>query len=198
VRVHLRARQYDAGTGRFLSTDPLTLPMSDPHVAAYIYVANRPTAATDPSGRCLQFAGAGLVLAPATGGSSAAVGTAATVACGVVVGGIALIGIGAAWVLGSKAGEALSDATRSDQPVYDPRTDPETDRRALELLQRTFDEVGNLRPGGLLPGGCRDNMAKCLIAYGLGATLVIQAIAAATRGNTVAEDAYRCRDPKLC
>ena len=35
---HLRARQYDPGTGRFLTTDPVTASISDPYVGAYVYV----------------------------------------------------------------------------------------------------------------------------------------------------------------
>jgi len=42
---HLRARQLDPGTGRFLNTDPLDSPTS-----AYAYVENRPVALTDPTG----------------------------------------------------------------------------------------------------------------------------------------------------
>ena len=50
---HLPARQYDPGTGRFLTTDPVTASISDPYVGAYVYVRNMPTPYTDPSGRCL-------------------------------------------------------------------------------------------------------------------------------------------------
>jgi RHS repeat-associated protein len=49
---HLRARQYDAETGRFLSTDTATSEVTDPYVSAYIYVDNRPTYSVDPSGLC--------------------------------------------------------------------------------------------------------------------------------------------------
>jgi RHS repeat-associated protein len=47
---HLRARQYDAASGRFLSLDPLAPALTDPYVAAYVYANNRPTALIDPSG----------------------------------------------------------------------------------------------------------------------------------------------------
>jgi RHS repeat-associated protein len=47
---HLRARQYDPSVGRFLSRDPLDTPVSEPHVAAYAYAADRPTVLVDPSG----------------------------------------------------------------------------------------------------------------------------------------------------
>jgi RHS repeat-associated protein len=47
---HLRARQYDPSTGRFLTLDPLAPTLTDPYVAAYVYVNNRPTISVDPSG----------------------------------------------------------------------------------------------------------------------------------------------------
>lgn len=48
---HLRARQYDPGSGRFLTRDRLSPIASDPYVSAYAYVGNRPTLLIDPSGR---------------------------------------------------------------------------------------------------------------------------------------------------
>jgi RHS repeat-associated protein len=50
---HLRARQYDPGTGRFLSRDPVAAPLNLPFVSAYAYVTNRPTIFADPSGLVL-------------------------------------------------------------------------------------------------------------------------------------------------
>jgi len=50
---HLRARQYDPATGRFLQADPLAPSISDPYVAAYVYVNNRPPLLVDPSGLCV-------------------------------------------------------------------------------------------------------------------------------------------------
>jgi RHS repeat-associated protein len=47
---HLRARQYDPGTGRFLTTDPLAPLLTDPYVASYVYVRDRPCGMVDPSG----------------------------------------------------------------------------------------------------------------------------------------------------
>jgi RHS repeat-associated protein len=49
---HLRARQYDPATGRFLQVDPVAQSIFDPRVTAYTYVNNLPTVWTDPSGRC--------------------------------------------------------------------------------------------------------------------------------------------------
>jgi len=47
---HLRARQYDPGTGRFLTRDPLASSRAAAHVASYAYVSNRPTVWIDPAG----------------------------------------------------------------------------------------------------------------------------------------------------
>jgi RHS repeat-associated protein len=69
---HLRARQYDPGTGRFLAVDPVGQNNGDPVVGAYVYARNNPAVGADPSGLCFPFcvaaaiggligAGAGLV-----------------------------------------------------------------------------------------------------------------------------------------
>jgi RHS repeat-associated protein len=61
---YLRARQYDPGTGRFLSTDPVSPAIAVPYTAAYGYVKNRPILGTDPSGECwpLCFAAVGALV----------------------------------------------------------------------------------------------------------------------------------------
>src|SRR5262245_53410370 len=46
-----RARYYDADTGRWISQDPLGFDAGDSNL--YRYVANRPTGASDPSGKVL-------------------------------------------------------------------------------------------------------------------------------------------------
>ena len=46
----LRARQYDAADGRFLTPDPVASLLSGPYVAAYAYADDQPTTLTDPSG----------------------------------------------------------------------------------------------------------------------------------------------------
>jgi RHS repeat-associated protein len=53
----LRARSYDPGTGRFVSTDPAA---SDPGWTTYAYARNNPVRFTDPTGRCAQFYAAAL------------------------------------------------------------------------------------------------------------------------------------------
>ncbi|HYN50738.1 MAG TPA: DUF6531 domain-containing protein [Thermoleophilaceae bacterium] len=47
---HLRARQYDAGIGRFITTDPLAASIGVPYVATYAYVRNNPCGFVDPAG----------------------------------------------------------------------------------------------------------------------------------------------------
>jgi RHS repeat-associated protein len=47
---HLRARQYDPATGRFLAADPLPEQAADPHNNTYHYARNRPGVLGDPSG----------------------------------------------------------------------------------------------------------------------------------------------------
>ena len=47
---HLRARQYDSGTGRFLSVDPAGAATDEPYLSTYGYGQNNPVRFTDPSG----------------------------------------------------------------------------------------------------------------------------------------------------
>jgi RHS repeat-associated protein len=47
---HLRARQYDTTTGRFLGRDPIANRIGDPFVARYVYANNSPTLFVDPTG----------------------------------------------------------------------------------------------------------------------------------------------------
>jgi RHS repeat-associated protein len=47
---HLRARQYDAATGRFDSLDPLENPLDTAYTGAYVYVNGQPTVLVDPLG----------------------------------------------------------------------------------------------------------------------------------------------------
>jgi RHS repeat-associated protein len=47
---HLRARQYDPSVGRFLAADPVAPSLGVPYAGGYVYVQDRPTVATDPSG----------------------------------------------------------------------------------------------------------------------------------------------------
>ena len=51
----LRARQLDASTGRFLTTDPLPNSIRRPYLAAYTYADDRPSLYTDPLGLCAGF-----------------------------------------------------------------------------------------------------------------------------------------------
>jgi len=47
---YLRARQYDPGTGRFLTTDPLASPTGHPYIGSYSYGRDNPCRYVDPSG----------------------------------------------------------------------------------------------------------------------------------------------------
>jgi RHS repeat-associated protein len=47
----LRARSYDPGDGRFLSTDPLSQDAGDPALSLYIYADGQPLLLADPSGQ---------------------------------------------------------------------------------------------------------------------------------------------------
>jgi len=47
---HLRARQYDPGTGRFQALDPIENPQTSAYYGAYVYVNGRPTIGVDPLG----------------------------------------------------------------------------------------------------------------------------------------------------
>jgi RHS repeat-associated protein len=47
---HLRARQYDPATGRFLRLDPAAGAAEDPMTSGYVYAGNMPTQMVDPSG----------------------------------------------------------------------------------------------------------------------------------------------------
>jgi RHS repeat-associated protein len=58
---HLRARQYDPAVGRFLTPDPAGQTVNESLIAAYAYVANRPTVLVDPSGETFQPSAAALV-----------------------------------------------------------------------------------------------------------------------------------------
>ncbi|WP_327396989.1 DUF6531 domain-containing protein [Streptomyces phaeochromogenes] len=48
--LDLHARQYNTGTGRFMSPDPATRGQSTPYISPYAYADNAPTLLTDPSG----------------------------------------------------------------------------------------------------------------------------------------------------
>ena len=48
---HLAARQYDATSGQFLTTDPLAPDPMQPAISPYIFVNDRPTMLEDPTGQ---------------------------------------------------------------------------------------------------------------------------------------------------
>jgi RHS repeat-associated protein len=83
-QVHLRARPYAPGLGRFLARDPV-MPNAPGTQGwnPYAYAANNPTTLVDPSGRCGQVAFvAQAALAAGTGGATATASlTMSGVAC---------------------------------------------------------------------------------------------------------------------
>ena len=60
---HLRARQYDPATGRFLRTDPLDPEPMSPSISAYVYADDQPTTEVDPTGLMSEPCPDGRVLA---------------------------------------------------------------------------------------------------------------------------------------
>jgi RHS repeat-associated protein len=116
---HLRARQYDAATGRFLTTDPLAPRLSDPYVAAYVYAGNQPIRFTDPSGKCFIVCGA-IVGAVIGGVVSAITYTAGTVLTGgdpTVQGFVGSLAVGA--VSGAISGGTLGLASGLALPALE-------------------------------------------------------------------------------
>ncbi len=96
---HLRARQYDPASGRFLSQDPFPATRWSSHSSAYTYTRNRPTAYVDPSG---EFGLPGAVVGAVVGGVAGGVGAIAqgntdigSIATGVAAGAVVGAAIGA-------------------------------------------------------------------------------------------------------
>jgi RHS repeat-associated protein len=52
---NLRAREYNAATGTFISTDPLPQTSTALAVSPYVYAGDQPTISSDPSGECAAF-----------------------------------------------------------------------------------------------------------------------------------------------
>ncbi|HEV7679379.1 MAG TPA: RHS repeat-associated core domain-containing protein [Candidatus Dormibacteraeota bacterium] len=48
---NMRARNYDAASGRFTQRDPVSTPLGAPVVSPYVFAADRPTVLTDPTGK---------------------------------------------------------------------------------------------------------------------------------------------------
>ena len=60
---HLRARQYDSPSGRFLSADPARQTLDGGALTAYAYAGNRPTTMVDPTGETFYPSSLGIVYA---------------------------------------------------------------------------------------------------------------------------------------
>jgi RHS repeat-associated protein len=115
---YYRARYYDPAIGRFLSEDPLGFSGGD--VNLYAYVSNNPLVSNDPSGQCMQCAGAivggvgGLIFQGATdlwNGELSSFSEYAGAAVGGAVGGAAAVTCGPACA-GAAAGFASNVTTQ--------------------------------------------------------------------------------------
>jgi len=156
---HLRARQYDPTSGRFLTTDPVAAAVGDPYVASYVYGRSSPINNADQHGECLPFCllAANVAAPEVLGAAAAAVGVTVAVG-GAIIGGI--------WV-----GHELA---KQHQQSYKwvPQVDPKITRAQIELNRRyTADENGiNNGGGGWL---CQRHPKACKVgAVGVGATLL--------------------------
>ena len=110
---HMRARQYDTGTGRFTTVDPVGQGMGDPAVGAYGYAGANPVRYIDPSGRCVQFLGAA-VAGALTGPGEVAIGPASLLGFALCVGTAISLG-----VLAGDAAHAIVD-TKQGQVIPQP------------------------------------------------------------------------------
>lgn len=181
---HLRARQYDPGTGRFLTNDPVAGPNTDPYVASYAYVRNNPARHTDPGGTCSPAAVPAAALAG--GGVFSLETTGAALAC-----------MAALWLITEVIVKpAIEDVINSakpqypeSQPKYDPRGDPQTERAFRELLRRyTPNELGGPGPGGLM-GRCLQYKTLCT-ALVAGLTVVAGAALSSSGGPEALEERF--------
>ena len=122
--VYLRARYYDAQTGRFLGRDPIVPSYRDPRsINRYAYARNSPASLVDPSGHVVWLPIAvGAVIGGTIGGIQAAQATndpmkiAAGVGIGAAAGGASGIALGGTLVtagMGLLAGGASNVATQA-------------------------------------------------------------------------------------
>lgn len=144
---HLRARQYDAGTGRFLSLDPAKPATSDPYLSSYVYVWDSPVVFADPSGRCTQ-ALAAAVLGP----GGAAAGGAVTVVC------LGIVGL--FWAASQVGTQVAKQGFPDDAPWIDTVGETQPDMNP--------DLVGIQPPvrGCLESNVCKSVVAAVLVALG--------------------------------
>jgi RHS repeat-associated protein len=160
---HLRARQYDPTTGRFLSTDPVEPFIADPYVASYVYVRGNPIRWADPNGACLPFCAIAAVLGAPAVLEAAAAAVVVTVAVGGAV-------VGGMW-----AGHELARGKQTypeSQPKWDPRPDPAT-QKAADRLNDSLMRLGKRDgPGPQIPGtgfcARHRNMCRAVIVGLLG------------------------------
>ncbi len=176
---HLGARQYDPGTGRFLTMDPVSAAVGDPYVASYVYVRDSPGGSVDPSGRC----GETMALA-VLGPEGVGAGALFTLVCVALIGEVAAQS--AAYVTQNPVSIRIDIPTPqpgvmpepgpAPQPLVDtykwvPQTDPQLDKALLQLAKLYQGSVHGIPPQGQSPY-CVRHRNVCVA----GATIVSLAI----------------------
>jgi RHS repeat-associated protein len=135
--VRFGARDYDAGTGRFTTRDPLGVASGDTNL--YVYAADDPINLTDPDGRVVPVVAAGAaaaapavagmtvpMLAPAgaAAGAAAAAGVGAVTAPVVITAAVVVVAVVAVAAVVVVANQN-ADKAKPPKPKPKPRTTPE-------------------------------------------------------------------------
>jgi RHS repeat-associated protein len=130
---HLRARQYDPGTGRFFSEDPVQASIQRPCSSPYEYARNNPLVNVDPSGKesCPAAVLAGALLFGALGFADMALAIATTAVAPTVVGELIMLPADAAALFATSqaAGLAIQGANEPCDEIglWNPfASDPES------------------------------------------------------------------------
>ncbi len=167
---HLRARQYDASIGRFLSTDPVAPLVTDPYVASYIYGRVSPTNWTDPSGETPALAAAFVAAAAGI--------TCAAVCVAVIVGAVVVTAVVAAVYVAEELG--VLDQAKPKYPESEPIWDPRQDWVRIKAHNDHVASMGPFQPGkGNFSGGgrwCPERPGLCTaarLAALLGAGMIV-------------------------
>jgi RHS repeat-associated protein len=161
---HLRARQYDSQTGRFLARDPIFPPLSRAALSRYPYVDNRPTVFVDPNGK---FGVPGAIVGGLIGGGGAFVGALVqgeSIGDALIAGGIgaatgAAVG-GFGGLGGIAAGAVIGGGTDLATQVVSVQ------RRGCELNWRSINwpAVAGSTVGGALSAGFGGKIERDVLA----------------------------------
>jgi len=190
--TYLRARYYDPSVGRFMSRDMVAGFVANPlSLNRYSYVGNNPATLTDPSGG-IPCVGAGIA-----GGAAGSVVPVAGSAGGAIAGFVLCLAAGVVAVgAGAAIGEAMSDPGPQppvaearkrnwDNPIYDPRPDPDFNRWNRELSEVAH---GPINPHTGSPGSrgfCKSFRCRAAVAAGIATfvSVVVLGQAQATGGR---------------